>query len=129
MRLRSGKIFSTSHNTSQTQSSSTSNLVRVEEHTTQPMSSDGNVSTPIGVTTPAVSQTIILTADPEMVTPQPQVTIPSTTPSFSQPISLGPRPTAAQQVTFPRVTREYPWGMAAYLMYGVHTSPSTYADN
>ena len=63
------------------------------------------------------------------VTPQPRVTTPSTTPSLSQPISFGPRPTATQQITFPQVTREYQWGMPSSLMYGVHTSPSTYDDN
>src|ERR1044072_7313825 len=98
-----------SNNTSQTQSSSTSNLVRVEGNTTQPMSGGENESTTIGVTTPAVSQAVVSTTEQEVVTPQPRVTTPSTTHSFSQPISLGPRPTAAQQVTFPQVTRDDPW--------------------
>jgi hypothetical protein len=93
------------------------------------MSGGENVSTTIGVTTPAVSQAVVSTTEPEVVTPQPRVTTPSTTPSFSQPISLVPRSTSAQQVTFPQVIREYQRGMPSSLMHGVHTSPSTYADN
>src|ERR1044072_1143130 len=93
------------------------------------MSSYGNGMATIGVTAPAVTQAVVSTVEQEVVTPPPQRTTSSTTPPISQPISLGPRPTAAQQVTFPQVTREYPWGMPTSFTYGVHTSPSTYADN
>ena len=47
----------------------------------------------------------------------------------SQPISLGPRPTAAQQLCFPQVTREYQYGMPSSFMTEFYTSPSIYADN
>ena len=116
-------------NTSQTQSSSTSNVVHVEGKTTQPMSSSGNGTTTIGVTSSAVTQAVVSTAEQEVVTPPPQRTTSFIASSLSQPISLSLRPTASRQVTFPQVTREYPWGMPTSFTYGVHTSPLTYADN
>ena len=81
------------------------------------MSSYGNGMATIGVTAPAVTQAVVSTVEQEVVTPPPQRTTSSTTPPISQPISLGPRPTAAQQVTFPQVTREYPWGMLTSFTY------------
>ena len=129
MRLRSGRLVSMSRNTSQNQSSSTNNVVHVKENATQPMCSGGNMSTSVGVTAPAASQAVKSTAGPEMVVSQPHVTATPTTPLVTQLVSLGPRPTASQQLSFPQVTRDYPYGMPYSFMVGFQTSPSTYADN
>ena len=101
MRLRSGRIISTSSHTTQNQTSYVQNVTSSETRATQAMTGPETVTTTIGVTSPAVSEATIPTTGQEGVYVPPftnssqQLVNTPTASMFGTQLSMSTRPVDA----------------------------------